>query len=211
MVEDTRLYGLDNPSRLEVYLPLAQSVRDGMTLVVKAASDPASLVPSIRAVVSSIHRDQPISDVASMNDLLDASVSTRRQTFVLLALFSGLALALAAIGIYGVMSCSVAQRTNELASVWRSGRGGRTWRAVLGQGLWIAGAGIALGLAAALGERGPCARSSSRERRRRGHVRGVGVGVALVALAACAVPGWRAVRVDPQWRYGASSLAGLAA
>ncbi len=200
VVEDTRLYGLDNPSRLEVYLPLAQSAQDGMTLVVKASADPASLVPSIRAVVASIDPDQPISEIASMNDLRDASVSTRRVTFALLALFSGLALALAAVGIYGVMSYAVAQRTNELGIRLALGaRRADVLRAVLGQGLSIAGAGIALGLAAALVAtrlmRSLLFAVSAADA---ATFAAVASGVALVALAACAVPGWRAVRVDPQ-------------
>ena len=200
VVEDTRLYGLDNPSRLEVYLPLAQSAQDGMTLVVKSSADPASLVPSIRAVVASIDPDQPISEIASMNELRDASVSTRRVTFALLALFSGLALALAAVGIYGVMSYAVAQRTNELGIRLALGaRRADVLRAVLGQGLSIAGAGIALGLAAALVAtrlmRSLLFAVSAADA---ATFAAVASGVALVALAACAVPGWRAIRVDPQ-------------
>ncbi len=200
VVEDTRLYGLDNPSRLEVYLPLAQSAPDGMTLVVKSAADPDSLVPSIRGVVASIDPDQPVSEIASMDELRDRSVSTRRVTFVLLALFSGLALALAAVGIYGVMSYAVAQRTNELGIRLALGaRRADVLRTVLGQGLSIAGAGIALGLAAALAAtqllRTLLFAVSAADA---ATFAAVASGVALVALAACAVPGWRAIRVDPQ-------------
>ncbi len=200
VVEDTRLYGLDNPSRLEVYLPLAQSAQDGMTLVVKSSADPISLVPSIRAVVASIDPDQPIAEIASMNELRDRSVSTRRVTFLLLALFSGLALALAAVGIYGVMSYAVAQRTNELGIRLALGaQRADVLRAVLGQGLSIAGAGIGLGLAAALAAtrlmRTLLFAVSAADTTT---FAAVASGVALVALAACAVPGWRAIRVDPQ-------------
>ena len=200
VLEDTRMYGLDNPSRLEVYVPFAQSVRDEMTLVVKAAIDPSALVPSIRGVVSSIDRDQPIGDVAVMDDLLDASVSTRRQTFVLLAIFSALALTLAAIGIYGVMSSRVAQRTNELGIRLALGaRPADLVKTVLGQGLTIAGAGMAVGVGLAL--------ALTRVMRTLlfgvsavdpATFAGVAAGVALVAALACAVPGWRALRVDPQ-------------
>ena len=200
VLEDTRLYGLDNPSRLEVYVPFAQSVRDEMTLIVKAAIDPSTLVPSIRGVVSSIDRDQPIADVAVMDDLLDASVSTRRQTFVLLAIFSALALTLAAIGIYGVMSSRVAQRTNELGIRLALGaRPADLVKTVLGQGLTIAGVGMAVGVGLAL--------ALTRVMRTLlfgvsavdpATFAAVGAGVAVVTALACAIPGWRALRVDPQ-------------
>jgi putative ABC transport system permease protein len=200
VLEDTRMYGLDNPSRLEVYLPLAQSMRDGMTLLVKSAGDPSALVPSVRSVVSSIDSDQPIADVAAMSDRLEESVSTRHQTFVLLAIFSTLALTLAAIGIYGVMSYRVAQRTNELGIRLALGaRPADLVGTVLGQGLTIAGAGMALGVGLALvltrvlrtllfgvSAMDPATFAA------------VGAGVAVVAMLACAIPGWRALRVDPQ-------------
>ena len=96
VVADTRLYGLDNPSRLEVYRAFAQRTPDEGTLVVKSRLDPAALTSSIRAVVASVDRDQPISSVATMNQVVQDSFGSRRVTLILLCLFSALALVLAA-------------------------------------------------------------------------------------------------------------------
>ncbi len=200
VVEDTRLYGLDNPARLEVYLPLAQSMREGMTLVVKATTDPSALTAPIRAVVSAIDRDQPLSYVATMNELRDESISTRQVTFVLLALFSALAVALAGVGIYGVLSYGVAQRVNELGIRLALGaKPADLLKTVVRQGAVIAGTGIAIGVALALlltrvmrtllfavSAADPLTFLA------------VGAGVALIAVAACVVPGARVLRVDPQ-------------
>ncbi len=199
VLEDTRLYGLDNPSRLEVYLPFWQSVRQQSTLVVKSAMDPAALVPLIRSVAASLDRDQPLADISTMNELLGTSVSTRRMTLVLLSVFSTLALVLAAIGIYGVMSYSVAQRTTEfgirlaLGAQWTD-----VLKTIAAQGLGITGAGIAIGVVVSAGV----------TRLMSGLLFGVSavdpvtfvavvVGVILVALVACAIPGWRALRINP--------------
>lgn len=199
VLEDTRMYGLDNPSRLEVYVPLAQSAPSEMTLVIRAPTDPAVLVPAVRSIVASLDRDQPISEVATMNALRAASVSTRQMTFGVLALFSALALALSAIGIYGVMSYGVAQRAGELGI--RIALGAQrvdVLRTVLRQGLVIAGAGIVTGVALAL----------ALTRLLRTLLFSVSAidpatfaivvaGLALVAALACVIPGWRAMRVDP--------------
>jgi putative ABC transport system permease protein len=199
VLDDTRMYGLDNPSRLEVYVPLAQRNRGGGTLIVRAATDPASLLPSIRAAVAEIDPSQPIAETATLDELLTRSVSTRRATFMLLALFSGLSLALAVIGIYGVMSHAVAQRTNEIGIRLALGA---PWIGlvimVVRQGLVIALAGIAIGLGAALGLTRLMgnllfAVSATDPMTFAAAV----AGVALTAAAACAIPGWRAARVDP--------------
>ncbi len=199
VVEDTRLYGLDNPSRLEVYVPLPQRVRGEMTMILKAASDPAGLVPSIRRLVASIDPDLPLWGVETMDDLRNESVSTRRVTFVLLSLFSALALGLATIGIYGVMSYSVSQRTAELGIRLALGapRAG-VLTMIVRQGLVLAAAGIGVGAALALGVarlmRGLLFAVSASDPVTFVTVAG---GVAVVAAIACAVPGWRALRVDP--------------
>ena len=196
---DTRLYGLANPARLEVYLPLRQDSSNAMTLVVKSAADPKLLTNSIRAAVESIDKSQPVFNVSTAEQLIDQSVSTRRVALVLLGQFGVLALILAAIGIYGVIAYSVAERTHEIGIRVALGAGGAgVMRMVLGQGAKIAGVGILLGAAASMalttlmrsllysvGARDPFT------------LIGVSAILALAAMAACYIPARRALRVDP--------------
>jgi len=199
VVSDTRLYGLANPARLEVYLSFRQNPRNSMALVVKSGADPASLTSAVREVVQSIDKDQPVFAISTMEELVRNSVATRRMTLVLLGLFSGLALVLGAIGIYGVISYSVAQRTHEIGIRMALGapRSG-VFRLVVGEGLKLAGVGIAIGIAAAFG----LARLMSSllfgiSATDFETFAGVAVLLALVALLACYVPARRAMRVDP--------------
>jgi putative ABC transport system permease protein len=199
VVGDTRLYGLANPARLEVYLNLQQRPNSGMTLVVKSGADPRALTSAIREAVQSIDKDQPIQGISTMKELVSNSVATRRMTLLLLGSFSGLALILGAIGIYGVISYSVAQRTHEIGIRMALGAPRRdVFRLVVGQGLRLAGIGITIGIVGAFG----LARlmssllygisTSDFET-----FAGVSVLLGLVALLACYVPARRAMRVDP--------------
>ncbi len=199
VVSDTKLYGLANPARLEVYLPFRQNPSSGMSLVVKSSADPAALTTEIREAVQSIDKDQPIFAISTMEELRSNSVATRRMTLVLLGLFSGLALVLGAIGIYGVISYSVAQRTHEIGIRMALGAPRRdVFRLVVGQGLKLAGIGIAIGIVAAFG----LARLMSSllygvSTTDFETFAGVSILLALVALLACYVPARRAMRVDP--------------
>ncbi len=152
VLADTKLYGLPNPARLEVYVPYRQSPSSDMTLVVKSSIDPAALTSAIRNAIASIDKDQPVFGIATMQQLVTDSVSTRRVTLILLGLFSALALVLAAIGIYGVISYSVAQRTHEIGIRMALGapRSG-VLRMILAQGAKIAAAGIGVGMLASFG------------------------------------------------------------
>jgi putative ABC transport system permease protein len=199
VVSDTRLYGLANPARLEVYLPFRQNPRNSMALVVKSGADPAALTSAVREAVQSIDKDQPVFAISTMEELVRNSVATRRMTLVLLGLFSGLALVLGAIGIYGVISYSVAQRTHEIGIRMALGAPrGDVFRLVVGEGLKLAGVGIAIGIAAAFG----LARLMSSLLYEISATdfetfAGVAVLLALVALLACYIPARRAMRVDP--------------
>jgi len=198
-VGDTKLYGLANPARLEVYVPYRQNANSDMNLVVKSSVDPAALINSIRGAIGSIDRDQPIFAISTMNQLVSDSVSTRRITLVLLGLFSALALILAAIGIYGVISYSVAQRTHEIGIRMALGaQRGDVLRMVLKQGVKIALAGVAIGFAISIGlTQLMSSLLFSVGADDPATFAGAAVLLALVALLACYIPARRALRVDP--------------
>jgi putative ABC transport system permease protein len=199
VVGDTKLYGLANPARLEVYVSCAQYPSNGMDLVVRSGVDPAAMTSAIRGVVASIDKDQPIFDISTMNQVVSNSVSTRRITLVLLGLFSGLALVLASIGIYGVISYSVAQRTHEIGIRMALGAHREdVLRMVLGQGARIALTGIAIGIVAAIGlTRLMSTLLFSVNAFDPITFAGVAILLTIVALAACYIPARRAMRVDP--------------
>lgn len=199
VVADTKMYGLTQKARMEVYLPYRQETSNSMALVVKSTDDPAALTSSIRRVVASIDKDQPIFGVQSMQQVVNDSVSTRRITLILLSLFSGLALVLSAIGIYGVVSYSVAQRIREIGIRMALGAQRRdVLRLVLGQGARISGIGIAIGIGASL-------LLTQLMRKLLYSVSAtdpatflaVVLLLALIALAACYIPARRSARVDP--------------
>jgi putative ABC transport system permease protein len=196
---DTKLYGLANPARLEVYIPFRQDPSSGMTLIVKSGIEPAALASSIRYAVASIDKDQPVSDIATMQQLVNDSVSTRRITLIMLGVFGALALLLGAIGIYGVLAYSVAQRTHEIGIRMALGaRRGDVMRMILAQGAKIAGAGVLIGVIASFGltrlmtnllfsvsPADPATFTS------------VAIVLVLVALLASYIPARRTLRVDP--------------
>jgi putative ABC transport system permease protein len=199
VVGDTKLYGLANPARLEVYVPFRQSATTDMDLIVKSGTDPAALTSAIRGVVASIDHDQPIFAISTMDALVRDSVSTQRITLILLGLFSALALTLAAIGIYGVISYSVAQRTHEIGIRMALGAQRKeVLTMVLTQGAKIALVGVAIGLVAStglarlmssllfsVGANDPLTFSA------------VAFLLIVVAMLACYIPARRATRVDP--------------
>src|SRR5579864_1662125 len=199
VVGDTKLYGLANPSRLEVYIAALQYPGNDMDLVVKSRVDPASLISAIRGAVASIDKNQPIFAISTMNQLVRDSVATRRVTLVLLGLFSALALVLAAIGIYGVISYSVAQRTHEIGIRMALGAQHKdVLRMILRQGVKIAVAGVAIGVVVSLGlTQLMSSLLFSVSAADPLTFAGVAVLLVLVAMLACYIPARRALRVDP--------------
>jgi putative ABC transport system permease protein len=196
---DQKLYGLANPSRLEIYLPYRQRPSRDMNIVLRSAVDPTSLTSQIRSAVAAVDKEQPIFAIAPMQQLIDDSMSTRRLTLTLLGLFSGLALVLASIGIYGVMSYSVARRTHEIGIRLAMGaQPGQVMRLVIENGLRLGGLGAVLGLLTAFAS----TRLMSSLLYGTGSTDAatyaiVTLVILAVALLASYLPARRAMRVDP--------------
>jgi putative ABC transport system permease protein len=199
VVADTKMYGLANPARLEIYVPFRQTASSGMVLLVKSGQQPTGLVSAIRGVVASIDNEQPVFGVATMQDVVNASVSTQRITLILLGLFSGLALVLAGIGIYGVIAYSVAQRANEIGiRIALGAQRADVLRLVLAQGGRISAAGIVIGSAASVGLARFMANLLYAVRALDpATFAAVAFMLALIAMVASYIPARRTLRVDP--------------
>ena len=134
----------------EIYLPFAQIPSATQNLIVRTAGDPRSVTAAVRARVLALDRDQPVTAVQSMDEVLQAGAAQPRFTTYLLGGLSATAFLLSMVGIYGVIAYSVAERTQEMGIRIALGADNRDiLRLVLGHGLVLAGAGIAIGLAAA--------------------------------------------------------------
>jgi len=136
---------------MQLYVPHAENAGGCMTLVIRSAIDPASLVPAIRAQVLAIDKDQPVYGVQTMDQVLAGSMASRRFSMEMMALFAGIALALAIIGVYGVVSYAVAQRRHEFGIRLALGARRRSvlWL-VIRQGMIRTLAGVVAGLVGAL-------------------------------------------------------------
>jgi putative ABC transport system permease protein len=148
---DIKNKGLDQETQAQLYLPFKQLPWSDMNLLVRTAVAPKSILSAVRAQISVVDPDQPITNIQTVDELMDNSRSQPRFTMLLLGTFSATALLLAIIGIYGVLSYSVVQRQQEFGIRLALGAEyGDILREVVRQGLMLAGAGIAVGLAAAL-------------------------------------------------------------
>ena len=153
VVRHVRYRTLESPSRVEFYWPYAQTsfALGNMSLALHTAGDPRLLAAAVEREVRAIDADQPVSHVRTMAELVSESMARRRLSTFLLAIFAGAALLLASLGIYGVVSYSVAQRSHELGI--RMALGASTLdvlRLVLSQGVGLAATGILIGMAGSL-------------------------------------------------------------
>jgi putative ABC transport system permease protein len=196
---DVKHAGLSGAARPIVYIPLAQRPFNMSYVVVKTDGDPARFVPAIRAAVRSVDSDQPIYDVRTLEERIGMSVGQERFNALLLGVLAGLALLLAAVGLYGVLSYTVAQRTHEMGVRLALGaEGNDVLGLVLRHGLKLIAAGLVIGIAGALvltrlieGLLFGVSTSDPRT-----HLIVVIV-LTVVAIAACWIPARRAARVDP--------------
>jgi predicted permease len=148
---DVKNKGLEQETQPQLYLSFPQLPWGDMNLLLRTAVEPRSITSAVRAQVAALDADQPITNIQTVDDLMDASRSQPRFTMLLLALFSGTALVLAIIGIYGVLAYSVAQRREEFGIRLALGaEHSDILRLVLRQGLILAAAGIVTGLVASL-------------------------------------------------------------
>jgi putative ABC transport system permease protein len=201
IVRHVRYRTLEAPSRTELYWPFLQTPfpLGSMILALHTSGDPRSLAPAVQREVLAIDSDQPVYRVMTMNEIMSASMARRRLSMSLLAIFAGMALALAAVGLYGVMSYSVAQRAHEMGIRMALGaQTGNLIRLVMGQGLLVSGIGVVAGLAGSMVLAGFMSSllfaTRSIDPLTFATVAGV---LMLVALLACFVPAYRAARVDP--------------
>jgi putative ABC transport system permease protein len=150
VVKDEKQDGLGAEVKPEIYQTHLQSPQDSMTFVVRTATDPGSLTGAVREEIRALDRDLPPYDIQTMNAVIHESVARERFSMILLATFAGVALFLAAIGIYGVMSYTVVQRTHEMGIRLALGAQPRdVLRVMVGQGMTLALAGVGVGLIAA--------------------------------------------------------------
>jgi putative ABC transport system permease protein len=201
VVKDVRQTNLHEEPRPEMYLSYLQSpiAFPLMTIVVRTTGEPAALIGPVRGEILAVDKDLPVYDIKTMQERLSDSLAAERFQLLLLTMFAGVALLLAAVGIYGVISYSVSERTHEIGIRMALGaRQSAVLRMILGQGLVLALAGVAIGIGLAL----------AATRLLEGLLYGVsatdpltftGVSALLVAVATIAslIPARKATKVDP--------------
>lgn len=182
-----------------MYESFLQQPRAAFKVVVRGAGDPTHLASAVRQAVLAIDRDQPISNVATMEDIVARSVSQDRFSALLLGLFGMLALLLAAVGIYGVTAYSVTHRAHEIGvRIALGARRGRILQLVLGRSLRSLSIGLIIGLAASLALTGALsALLYDVQPRDPAILLGASAVLVGVALLAAFIPARRASRVDP--------------
>jgi putative ABC transport system permease protein len=199
VVGDVRPNGLDSAPRLEIYLPYAQYPASMVTWVVRTTGAPLKELGAIKEKIREGNPTQTFLSVATMDQLADRTITRRRFNLMLLGSFAALALILAAVGLYGLISYTTAQRTHEIGiRVALGAQTGDVMRLVIGQGIELALIGVMIGMGGALAV----------TRLMRSLLFGVSaidpptfvvvaVSLTIVALAACWLPAWRATEVKP--------------
>ena len=199
VVGSTKHYGLGERELMQVYESFAQMPRGGSGFLLRTSVEPGTLAAAVRREVQALDPEQPVTGIATQEQLLAEAVSLPRFRTMLLSLVSGLALVLASVGVYGVMSYTVARRRQEIGIRMALGAGrADVVRMIVKGGLKLAALGVTAGLVGAY----------AATRLLKGLLFGIeatdpqtyvatAVILVLVALLACCVPALRAARVDP--------------
>jgi ABC-type antimicrobial peptide transport system permease subunit len=199
VVSDVRQSGLAEDIMPEVYSPAIEEADDALSFVIRATGEPAGLISAVRAAVAEVEPNQPLYNVMTMEQRLSNTTISRRLNTALLGSFAVVALLLAVVGIYGVMSYAVTQRRREIGV--RMALGARKTDAlalVIGGGLRLTLAGVAIGLIGAFAlTRYLSSQLYSVKATDPWTFSGVAVALTGVALLACWLPARRAARTDP--------------
>ncbi len=199
VVGDVKHYSLDQETTAQTYEPYKQQPFNGMTLVARTSGDPAGLSASIRGEVMKIDKDQPVSNIRTLEQYLSTSIAQQRFSALLFGIFSAVAMALASVGIYGVLSYSVTQRRREIGIRMALGAARRdVLRLVVGRGMLLTLIGMAIGLVAAFAlTRLMSTLLFSVSATDPMTFILIALLLGVVALLACLIPARRATKVDP--------------
>ena len=201
VVADVKVTTLEAETRPAIYMPLFQigRARDSVVYVVRTSADATTLIPAMRKAISAIDPELPVYNLRTMNQVLAESVTQRRFTLLLLTMFAVTALLLAGIGLYGVMSYAVTERTREVGIRLALGaQTGQVLRLVLGAGLKLAACGVVAGLLLAFALTG-LMKGMLYDVRANDPLTLALIALLLLAVAffACWIPAQRATKVDP--------------
>lgn len=200
IVGRVKMEGLSTDSnRVQGYFPFAQIPQRSMTVVIKAKNDPNQIIGAARKEVLNMDSNQPIYAIKTMEEIRSESVAPEKLNLTLLGLFSGIALILALVGIYGVMSYSVTQRTHEIGIRMALGaRGGDVLKMIIGQGMKLALVGVVIGLVGAFALTRLMEQLLFEVKPTDPLTFGaIALLLAVVAFLACWLPARRATKVDP--------------
>jgi putative ABC transport system permease protein len=199
IVGDVKQDGLDKATPLQAYGSRLGLTFPAMTLVVRTAGEPTAMTEAIRNAVLQIDKEQPIAKVRTLAQSLSTSIAQRQFSMLLLGVFAAVALGLAAVGIYGVLSYAVAQRTHEIGIRLALGAGGREiFKLIVGQGMKLALVGVAAGALGALAlTRLMSGLLFSVSPADPWTFASIAALLLAVALLACWLPARRAMKVDP--------------
>jgi len=199
VVADVKFNGLASDTPLQVYLPLTQESSSSLIIAARTAVEPMSIAPALEAAARDVNKDMPLFQTATMDQVLETSIAQQRLSLIVMVTFAFVALALASVGLYGVIAHAVTERTHEIGVRMALGAEARH---VLGlmvrQGLTTTMIGVAIGVVSAVALSrwiqdllfGVTATDPAT-------FAAVVAMLMTVAVVACYVPAWRATRVDP--------------